>query len=130
MGTDCPADVASREEFLGLAEVLGEFGVGRIQWHFGLSDAHAQQQDLLEQMLHASGRPLEVALSEPSDFEWLDAVRSEGLPVVAQQACLASETRFQLADYNQFDYMPSWVQPLLGTPTSAPSSFGTLSNAL
>ena len=115
-GTFLPSQVASKEEFLGLAEVLGEFGVGRTQWNIGLSDAHAQQQDLLKQMLLISGRPLEVALSDPSDFQWLEAVRGEGLPVVAQQACLASETRFQLADYNQFDYMSNWVQPLLGTP--------------
>ena len=35
-------------------------------------------------------------------------------------------TYFTLAEYNAFDYMPNWVQPLIGTPRKEPRSCAIL----
>ena len=40
---------------------------------------------------------------------------AEGLPLLAQEAITGNESPFSLAEYNLFDYMPNWVQPLVGT---------------
>src|SRR6516165_4132531 len=46
-GSFLPSHVASPEEFLGLAEVLSEFGVGHLGWTIGISDQRQEQQALL-----------------------------------------------------------------------------------
>jgi len=35
--------------------------------------------------------------------------------VVAQQGTVPTQAEFKLSEYNLFDYMPHWVQPLVGT---------------
>ena len=115
-GSFLPSHVASREEFLGLAEVLGEFGVGHLGWTIGISDDRAQQREMLTQMMRISGRQLHVVLGDEDGWDWLESTRAEGLPVVAQQGAVPLEAEFKLSEYNLFDYMPNWVQPLVGTP--------------
>ena len=47
-----PSQVASKEEYLALAEVLGEFGVGHIGWTFdsqATTDEVAEERELLKQ---------------------------------------------------------------------------------
>ena len=114
-GSQLPSHAASEEEYLALAEVVGQFGVGHIGWTIGISDHRAQQRAMLAQMVRISGRPLHVFLGDAEGHEWLKEVRAEGLPVVAQEGSTPGFAEFQLSEYNLFDYMPNWVQPLVGT---------------
>ena len=113
-GSWLPSHVASKEEYLALAQVLGQFGVGHIGWTIGISDDRANQRAMLAEMVRMSGRPLHVGLGDDAGFEWLKEVRAEGLPVVAQQGVVPTNAEFTLSEYNLFDYMPNWVQPLVG----------------
>ena len=115
-GSWLPSHVASSEEFLGLAEVLGQFGVGHIGWTIGISDDKEEQRAMLTEMMKISGRPLHVIPGDDEGFEWVQSSRAQGLPVVAQQTPINTYAEFKLAEYNMFDYMPSWVQPLVGDP--------------
>ncbi len=115
-GSWLPSHVASREEFLALSQVLSQFGVGHLGWTIGISDDQAGQRDMLAEMVRMSGRPLHVALgNDPDSYEWLESMRSEGLPVVSQELAVPLISEFKLSEYNLFDYMPNWVQPLVGT---------------
>ena len=114
-GSWLPSHVASEKEYLALAEVLGQFGVGHIGWTIGISDNRAQQRSMLADMVRISGRPLHVVLGDEEGYEWLRQVRAEGLPVIAQQGAVPTIAEFKLSEYNLFDYMPHWVQPLVGT---------------
>ena len=113
-----PSHVASREEYLGLMEVLAEYGVGHIGWTIGQGhspEEMAAQREMLSDMMRVSGRPLHVGLDEVG-LEWQREARAEGLNVLVQQTVGPGEAEFKLAEYNLFDYMPHWVQPLVGTP--------------
>ena len=114
-GSWLPSHVASEEEFLALAEVMGQFGVGHIGWTIGISDDKPQQRAMLADMVRISGRPLHVVLGDDEGYEWLEEVRAEGLPIIAQQGAVPTIAEFKLSEYNLFDYMPNWVQPLVGT---------------
>ena len=117
-GSLLPSHVASNQEFLALAEVLGEFGVGHMGWTIGLGhtpEERKQQRDLLAQMVRISGRPLHVGVGDPESMGWLREARAEGLPILNQQLAIAIQAEFTLAEYNLFDYMSSWVQPLVGS---------------
>ena len=116
-GSQLPSHVASEAEFLALAEVMSQFGVGHIGWTIGFfsSNDQTQQQAMLAEMVRISGRPLHVSLGDAEGYEWLKEVRAEGLPVLAQELSVVSQGVFKLSEYNLFDYMPNWVQPLVGT---------------
>jgi len=114
-GSWLPSHVASKEEFLGLARVMREFGVGQIGWTIGISDDRPEQRDMLAEMARISGRPLHVVLGDDEGYEWLEQMRQEGLPILAQQGSVPTIAEFKLSEYNLFDYMPNWVQPLVGT---------------
>ncbi len=114
-----PSHVASNDEFLGLAEVMGEFGVGHLGWTIGVghtAEACREQEALLTRMMKANGRPLHVILGDDAGSSWLKSARAEGLPVLNQLSAVGSEAQFKLDEYNLFDYMPNWVQPLVGSP--------------
>ena len=113
-----PSQVASDEEYLALADVLGEFGVGHYGWTIGVGhepDECRRQEALLTEIMKRSGRPLHVILGDLEGFKWVDASRAEGLPVVVQVQPVGSDAEFKLDEYNLFDYMPNWVQPFVGT---------------
>ena len=114
-GSWLPSHVASKEEFLGLAEVLGEFGVGHLGWTIGISDDRSEQREMLTEMMKLSGRPLHVGLGDAAGMPWLEERRAEGLPVLAQLGAVTSDAEFKLSEYNMFDYLPNWVQPLVGS---------------
>ena len=120
-GGNLPSHVASNEEFLALAEVLGQFGVGHLGWTIGISDDVAGQHELLAEMVRLSGRQLHLVLGMMGDegYGWLEQVRAEGLPVFAQETCMPGYEMFKLSEYNLYDYMPNWVQPFVGTPHRA-----------
>ena len=113
-----PSHVASDEEYLALMEVLSQFGVGHIGWTIGsghTEQSRAEQRALLSEMMRISGRPLHVGLDKPG-LEWLEDARANGLNAIAQHVVVPIESEFQLSEYNMFDYMPHWVEPLVGTP--------------
>lgn len=115
-GSALPSHVASPEEFIALAEVLAEYGVGHIGWTIGISNTAQEQQRLLTQLMQNSGRPLHVAVGDEEEgYTWARETREAGLPVVVQQNSMDPVSEFTLAEYNLFDYMPNWIQPLVGT---------------
>ena len=132
-GSFLPSHVASRREFLALAEVLGEFGVGQIAWTSFLSADPEDSHDLMLEMMELSGRPLNVALEQGPGTDgpgWVRSVReAQGLPLVIQEGITGNDSTFTLAEYNQFDYLANWLEPLLGhtqgtcgeAPRSGPS---------
>ena len=116
-GSALPSHVASSAEFLGLADVLAEFGVGHLGWTIGISTTALEQQQLLTEMMRRSGRPLHVAVGDDEqEFAWAKQAREAGLPVIVQQNSMDPVAEFALAEYNMFDYMPNWIQPLVGAP--------------
>ena len=71
---------------------------------------------MLAEMVRMSGRPLHVVLGDDEGYEWLKKVREEeGLPILAQHGSVPTVSEFKLSEYNLFDYMPNWVQPLVGS---------------
>ena len=118
-GSFLPSHVASDAEFIALSEVLGEFGVGHtgLTLGFGLpQDEHNSVRELTSQMMRVSGRPfslLDVQIGE--DPAWVESCRQEGLPLLLQQLSTSPDAEFKLAEYNMYDYMPNWVQPLVGS---------------
>ncbi|MCH8087949.1 MAG: amidohydrolase family protein [Chloroflexi bacterium] len=86
-GSWLPSHVASNEEYLGLAEVLSQFGVGHIGWTIANSGglppekSPSRQRELIAQMMRISGRPLHVLLEQESARDaWVAEMRAEGLP--------------------------------------------------
>ena len=66
--------------------------------------------------MRRSGRPLHVAVGDENDgYAWAAEAREEGLPVVIQQTSMNPVAEFTLAEYNMFDYMPHWIEPLVGS---------------
>lgn len=115
-GSALPSHVATPEEFLGLAEVISEYGVGHMGWTIGISNTALEQQALLTEMMRRSGRPLHVAVGDDEQgYAWAKEVREQGLPLVVQQNSMDPVAEFTLAEYNLFDYMPNWIDPLVGT---------------
>jgi len=114
-GSWLPSHVASKEELLALSQVMAQFGVGHIGWTIGISDDRPAQRDMLEEMVRMSGRPLHVVLGDEEGYKWLQEKRAEGLPIIAQETAVPIIAEFKLSEYNLFDYLPNWVQPLVGT---------------
>ena len=119
-GSFLPSHVASEREFLALAEVMAEFGVGHLGWTEGLGhtlEEEAKHEELLTQMIRISGRPLHVAGrgAGAGTEAWLEACHEEGLVVLCQENEMPLYAQFKLSEYNLFDYMASWVEPLVGS---------------
>jgi N-acyl-D-amino-acid deacylase len=154
-GRFIPSQVASNEEYLALAQVLADFGVGSIGWTRGAAerplppgepdllggatptgsgiqmdpvegDAPGKgREDFLIEMCLASGRPLQwgaVSQSEAApgrykeQLAFLERAHREGAWMYAQTASNPPSPVFELAEYNGFDAMPSWIDPFVGTP--------------
>ena len=119
-GSFLPSHVAPDYEFIALAEVLGEFGVGHMGITLGFGYTAQGRKDvrnLVNEMMRASGRPFHVMDVQPGeDPDWLPASRAEGLTLMMQTQCPIRGSQYKLAEYNMFDYMPNWIQPLVGSP--------------
>jgi len=116
-GSALPSHVASTEEYMAMAEIMGQFGVGHIGWTLGLGHDDATLdgfRKLISDMARVSGRPLHFEGGN-APAEWFDAARAEGLNIVLQEVAMEVDAEFTLAEYNLFDYMPNWVNPLVGT---------------
>ena len=121
-GSWLPSHVASNEEYMALAEVLGDFGVGHIGWTIaqtgGLPPEKKadKQKELMTKMMRTSGRPLHVLLDqEATRDKWVAESRAEGLPLLTQELVMEVNSEFRLSEYNLFDPLPAWVDPLVGT---------------
>ena len=123
-GSFLPTHVTSNEEFLALAEILREYGVGHIGWTVGEIQSFGGDP-FLPELIKASGRPLHWAAVAHTEqhpevwqvqLKWLEEMHKQGYPMYAQAICMDIATHFTLAEYNLFDDMPNWVQPLVGTP--------------
>ncbi len=115
-----PSVVASDREFHGLAEVLGQFGVGHMGLTLGFGLTPHQRttaREMVAQTMRLSGRPFHLLdIQQGEDPAWEQMCREEGLPLVFQKTVPGTGTEFKLSEYNMFDYMPNWVQPLVGRP--------------
>ena len=115
-GGPLPTHIASEEEWIALAEVLGEFGIGHIGWSTPIEDP-GNSRELLTKLMRVSGRPIHTgAAADKQSVAWMEASRDEGLALVTQEPIIPAMSIFTLAEYNLFDYMEDWVQPLVGTP--------------
>jgi N-acyl-D-aspartate/D-glutamate deacylase len=119
-GSFLPSHVASDEEFLGLSEILGEFGVGHMGLTLGLGLTLEERQKIrnrVAETMRISGRPLHLLdVQRGEDPAWEQMVREEGLPLMYQRGSVVNSSEFKLSEYNLYDYMPNWVEPLLGSP--------------
>jgi N-acyl-D-aspartate/D-glutamate deacylase len=114
-----PSHVASDEEWLAIAEVIGQFGVGQIGWDIGnvpQFNDRDEQHVLLEKMARISGRPMQMILGGIESYDWMVQMREKGLPIYEQVSITKTRSTFDLANYNLYDIFPNWVQPLVGTP--------------
>ena len=114
-----PSHVASDEEWLALAEVLGQFNVGHFGWDIGnvpMFNDREEQHALLAKLLQVSGRPMQLIIGGPESRGWMEEMWSRGHSVLEQVQVTMGEQTFTLAEFNMFDIMPNWVQPLVGDP--------------
>ena len=128
-GSFLPSHVASGEEFLALAEVLGQFDVGHmgLTLGFGLTlEERRGVQQLLTGMMRVSGRPLHLLdVKMRDDPHWVRETREAGLPLYIQTtATIDTSNRFKLTEYNLYDYMPNWVKPLTGAKAERVARLG------
>ena len=117
-GSFLPSHVASKEELLGLAEVLGQFGVGHIGQTLGFGLTLEQQtsmQDAMVEMMRLSGRPFHAGLVGDDQVAWARSLHDRGLPMMLQAVSMVFRHTFKLEEYNLFDFMPNWVHPLVGS---------------
>ena len=118
-GSFLPSHVASEEEFRALAQVMSEFGVGHIGLTLGLGLTLEQRKairTLSADMARISGRPFHLLDTQiEEDLGWVESCRAEGIPMVLQQLSTSVPLEFKLSEFNLFDYMPNWVQPLVGS---------------
>ena len=81
-----PSIVASDREFLGLAEVLGDFGVGHMGLTLGLGltlEERTAAREMVAQTMRLSGRPFHLLdVQQGEDPAWEQMCRTEGLPLV------------------------------------------------
>ena len=113
-----PSHMASDREFLALAEVLSGFGVGHIGQTQGFGLTKQQHDNLLSitaEMMRVSGRQCHLAIDEGEDHAWIKACHDEGLPLLIQRNATFPRFQFRLSEFNLYDYMPSWVEPLVGS---------------
>ena len=112
-----PSHVASDEEWLALAEVLAQFNVGHLGWDIGnvpMFNDRDKQHELLSKMLQVAGRPMQLIIGGPESRPWLEEMWNRGHSVLEQVQISEADQTFTLAEFNMFDIMPSWVQPLIG----------------
>ena len=117
-GSSLPSHVASDEEHLVLAEVMSEFGVGHLGHTIGEGLTQEQIDSkwrLVRRMIEVSGRPMHVA-ALGHDMTPVHEIRKDGLPLLIQMVANLGGSAFKLSEYNMYDYIPSWIDPLVGTP--------------
>jgi len=114
--------VATREEFLGAAQVLREFNRGSIEWTMGHS-LQGLGMDFLLEMAKVSGRPLNwnAVISDPSSpenwkrlLEWNEKAFREAV-IFPVNICVPIEFEFTMETIGLFDQLPAWNEATIGT---------------
>ena len=119
-GSYLPSHVASEREFVELAEVVGQFPVGMIGWTIGdhsyNNDRDAAESALLG-MMRGSGHKGHVQnIAHQHERPGLiGKAQAESLPLIGQRNVGRTHFDFKLADWNLWDDLPNWVEPLVGT---------------
>ena len=115
-----PSMMASNEEFLALAEVMRDFGRGHagVTLGFGLTEEERSGvRRLVKDTMRISGRPFHVLdIQQNEDPGWIQGCRDDGLMLFWQTVCNPAAVQMKLSEYSMYDYMPNWVDPLVGTP--------------
>ena len=97
-----PSIVASDREFLGLAEVLGQFGVGHVGLTLGLGLTAEERKSIramVAETMRISGRPLHMLDSQVGeDPAWEQMCRDEGLPLMFQNLVANTGSEFKLSE--------------------------------
>ena len=90
-GSFLPSHVASREEFVALAEVMGNYGVGHMGLTMGYGLSIEEQRDILStltEMMQVSGRTLSALVLDPNETgdlgRWKEESWNQGLPLIMQ----------------------------------------------
>ena len=118
-----PTHVAADEEFVALAKMLGDYGLGGITMTLGGTDEDGKEP-LVEKLARASGRPVQFAALNYTDADpelykkqlaWVEGAKREGLSIYGQSLCMPINPRLKLSEFNLFDDMPNWMIALLGT---------------
>ena len=92
-GKPTPSLRASAEELQGIANALGETGLGVLQFVSDFKDGPVEL-GMLESLCRHSGRPLSVSLAQSDSapqawrkiLNWVGRLREAGLPILAQVA--------------------------------------------
>ena len=117
-----PTHVASREELLEMARVVGEFNRGSIEWTVGAS-LQGLGMDFFLDLAKASGRPVNwnAVAHNPSDPEaykvvlrWIENAYHEA-QVFPVNTCIPLNYEFTLDTIGLFDQLPAWNEATVGT---------------
>ena len=104
-----PANVASPEEFLAVAQALGEVGAGSIQ--FGDSERIELSEGLLTRVAQTTGRPVISSLAGR------DGALSNNARMYAMVSPFLENTaRWTLVTVGSFDGFPHWLPVMSGSP--------------
>jgi N-acyl-D-aspartate/D-glutamate deacylase len=116
------SDVMHDATCLQLAEVLAERDQGFVQ--MTLAKADGTTLNHLEQLAHASGRPVLWNVVLPFDqhpeihrgqLEWLRGCRERGLPIYGQGVTTDAGFTFSFDEWNLFDEIECWREATTGT---------------
>jgi N-acyl-D-amino-acid deacylase len=117
-----PTQVAPREEFLEMAQVMREFNRGSIEWTMG-NALQGLGLDFLLELAKTSGRPVNwnaivYDANNPNGWrrqlEWTEKAYREA-PVLPVDICLPIEREFTLETIGLFDQLPAWNEATVGT---------------
>ena len=123
-GSLLPDHIASNEEIVASAEIMGEFGVGHTSWTRGPSEKPGGDA-FLRDLTKLTGRPMNVvgvaaSALHPGAYKgmlrYVEESHKLGLPMYASAICMDIPVQMTLAEFNMFDVLPNWVQPFVGSP--------------
>jgi N-acyl-D-aspartate/D-glutamate deacylase len=117
-----PTHVVPREEWLEMAEVLGNYNRGFIEWTMGES-LRGLGKDFLLEMARVSGRPvnwnaIQYDPGDPDyyrkDLEWTEKAYREAV-VLPLCSCIPNDFEFTMDTMGLFDQLPAWNEATIGT---------------
>ena len=117
-----PTHVVPREEWLEMAEVLGNYNRGFIEWTMGES-LRGLGKDFLLEMARVSGRPvnwnsIQYDPADPDywrkDLAWTEKAYEEAI-VLPLSSCVPTDFEFTMATIGLFDQLPAWSEATIGS---------------
>ena len=105
-GRPVPSRLASDEEIVSLAEVMGEFGRGA----FEITAKRLEDVQVSLEAARRSGRPTTLlGQVRRGDREEIRKAREQGVQVIPQTTCRPTLAYFGLDEMGLFDQLPSWA---------------------